>query len=48
MPVVAHVNAEVPRDAIEQAVPGIEPLADVLSEHKGSEKRLKLVKFVIA
>ena len=43
MPVVAHVNAEVPRHAIEQAVPGIEPLADLLPEHEGGQKGLKLV-----
>ena len=45
---IAHVNAEVPRHAIEQAVPGIEPLANLLPEHKGSKKDLKLVKVVIA
>jgi hypothetical protein len=30
------------------AVPGIEPLADLLPEHKGSKKSLKLVKVVSA
>jgi hypothetical protein len=48
MPVITHVNAEVPRHAIEQAVSGIEPLANLLPEDKGSKKGLKLVKVVIA
>ena len=35
---VAHVNAEVPRHAIEQGVPGIETLANLLAEHEGSRE----------
>ncbi len=48
MPVIAHVNAEVPRHAIEQAVLVVESLAADLTEHKRGQQRLKLVKFVIA
>src|SRR4051794_20925795 len=48
MPVVAHVDAEVPRHAVEQAVLRVETLAADLPEHKRREQRLQLVKLVIA
>ena len=47
-PVITHVNAEVPRHAVKEAVLRVEPLAADLPEHKRHQKRLKLVKFVIA
>ena len=40
VPVIAHVNAEVPRHAIEQVVFRVEPLAIDLPEHKGAGNRL--------
>ena len=48
VPVVAHINRQVPRHAVEQAVLRVETLADHLSEDEGGKQRLKLVKFMVA
>jgi hypothetical protein len=47
-PVVAHINPEVPRHAVKEAVLCVEPLAPDLPEHKRRQPRLKLVNFVVA
>ena len=43
-----HVNAEVPRDAVEQAVLRVEPVAILLPERQRRQQRVERVKLVIA